>query len=156
MGADRVAVVVHPQSVVHSMVEFVDGSFKAQLGVTDMRHPIQYALTWPDRLAAALPAFDPVAAGPLTFEEPDLERFPCLALAYRALGAGGAAPAVLNAANEVAVAAFLDGRAGFGQIPSVVAAALERHAGDPADGIEDLVAADRSARATAGRALERH
>jgi len=149
LGPDRIRVVVHPKSVVHSMVEFVDGSFKAQLGITDMRHPIQYALTWPDRLETDLPPFDPVACGPLSFEAPDLEGFPCLGLAYAALEARGAAPAVLNAANEVAVQAFLDGRAGFNDIPAVIRGALERHGADPAAGLDDLFAADARARDTA-------
>ena len=154
LDADRIEVVVHPTSVVHSMIEFVDGSFKAQLGVTDMRHPIQYALTWPQRWASALPPFDPVAAGPLEFERPDLERFPCLALAYRALKDGGAAPAVLNAANEVAVEAFLEGRLGFAGIPRTIEAVVERHGGDAADSLEDVLAADARARATTVRLLK--
>ena len=154
LGPDRIRVVVHPKSVVHSMVEFVDGSFKAQLGVTDMRHPIQYALTWPERWEADLPAFDPVAAGPLEFEDPDLERFPCLGLAFRALEAGGAAPAVLNAANEVAVAGFLDGKLGFTEIPTVVAGTLDRHGNEPFGSVTALREADRRARQTAGGLIE--
>jgi len=154
LDADRIEVVVHPTSVVHSMIELVDGSFKAQLGVTDMRHPIQYALTWPQRWASALPPFDPVAAGPLEFERPDLERFPCLALAYRALKDGGAAPAVLNAANEIAVEAFLEGRLGFAGIPRMIEAAVERHGGDAADSLDDVLAADARARATTVRLLK--
>jgi 1-deoxy-D-xylulose-5-phosphate reductoisomerase len=153
VAGDRIRVVIHPQSVVHSMVEMVDGSFKAQLGVTDMRHPIQYALTWPERRRSDLPAFDPVAAGPLTFESPDVERFPCLALAYRALAHGGAAPAVLSAANEVAVAAFLDGRARYLDIPEVIARSLDAHASDRASGIDDILAADARARRTAADLL---
>ncbi|HEX5044916.1 MAG TPA: 1-deoxy-D-xylulose-5-phosphate reductoisomerase [Candidatus Polarisedimenticolaceae bacterium] len=153
LPGDRIRVLVHPGSVVHSMVEFVDGSFKAQLGVTDMQAPIQYALTWPERCPTGLPPFDPVAAGPLVFEEPDVQRFPCLSLAYAALSAGGAAPAVLNAANEVAVAAFLEGRAGFLDIPAVVEAALARHASHPAGSLDDLLEADRLARETAAAAL---
>ncbi len=150
---ERIRVVIHPSSAVHSMVEFLDGSFKAQLGITDMRHPIQYALSWPQRWPTSLPPFDPVAAGPLVFEEPDRERFPCLDLAYRAIEAGGAAPAVMNAANEVAVQAFLDRRAGFGDIPRVIRAALDRHAGDPGDSLDEVLAADARARETASRAL---
>ena len=153
LPGDRIRVLVHPGSVVHSMVELVDGSFKAQLGVTDMRHPIQYALTWPERRESPLPPFDPVAAGPLTFEEPDPLRFPCLSLAYDALAAGGAAPAVLNAANEVAVAAFLDGRTGFLDIPEVVRTALDRHASHPAGSLDDLLEADRLGREAATAAL---
>ncbi len=153
VGPDRIRVVVHPQSVVHSMVELVDGSFKAQLGVTDMRHPIQYALTWPERVASPLPPFDPMAVGRLDFESPDVVRFPCLELGYRAISAGGAAPAVLNAANEVAVAAFLDGAARFTDIPRVVEHALERWSGLPAEGVDALLDADRRARAGAARML---
>ena len=153
VGAERIRVVVHPQSIVHSMVELIDGSFKAQLGITDMRHPIQYALSWPDRWETPLPPFDPVEAGKLEFEAPDVERFPCLGLAFRALAAGGAAPAVLNAANEVAGQAFLDGRAGFMDIPAVIATALDRHAADPAASIEELVEADARARRTAEQRL---
>jgi 1-deoxy-D-xylulose-5-phosphate reductoisomerase len=151
--AERVRVVIHPTSVVHSMVELVDGSFKAQLGITDMRHPIQYALAWPERWPTELPPFDPVAAGPLEFEEPDLDRFPCLALAYRALAAGGAAAAALNAANEVAVQAFLEGRVGFDDIPRSIRAALDEHAHEAADGVDELLAVDARARRTAQRAL---
>ena len=155
LGGERIRVVIHPKSVVHSMVEFVDGSFKAQLGVTDMRHPIQYALTWPERWTSDLPLFDPVRSGPLEFDEPDLERFPCLGLAYRALQAGGAAPAVLNAANEVAVGAFLEGRARFTDIPAAISAALERHAGDPADTLNDVMDADARTRVSTSEWLAR-
>ncbi len=150
---EKIRVVIHPKSVVHSMVEFVDGSFKAQLGVTDMRHPIQYALSWPERWPAALPPFDPVAAGPLEFEAPDTERFPCLPLAYRALESGGAAAAVLNASNEVAVEAFLDGRLAFLDIPVVIRETLDRHENDPAANLEELVGVDASARAAAAAAV---
>jgi 1-deoxy-D-xylulose-5-phosphate reductoisomerase len=146
LPADRIRVAVHPGSVVHSMVEFVDGSFKAQLGITDMRHPIQYALSWPDRWKTDLPPFDPVEAGPLLFEAPDMLRFPCLGLAYQALEAGGAAPAVLNAANEVAVQAFLEGRTTFMNIPAVIAETLASHGGEAADSLEDLLVADAAAR----------
>jgi len=150
----RIRVVVHPQSIVHSMVEFVDGSFKAQLGITDMRHPIQYAMSWPERWETRLRPFDPIAAGRLDFEAPDRERFPCLGLAFDAVAAGGAATAVLNAANEVAVGAFLDERIGFVDIPAIIRGALDRHAGDPADGLDALLAADRAARTTAGTILD--
>jgi len=153
VGPDRIRVVVHPESVVHSLVEFVDGSFKAQLGVTDMRHPIQYALTYPRRLPSTLPPFDLVAAGPLHFEAPDPENFPCLALAYEALARGGAAPAVLNAANEIAVEAFLAHRAGFLDIPATIRGALERHGDAAATTLDDILAADRLARKTAADLL---
>jgi 1-deoxy-D-xylulose-5-phosphate reductoisomerase len=136
-------------------VEFVDGSFKAQLGITDMRHPIQYALSYPDRWVTQLPAFDPVAAGPLEFDRPDLERFPCLGLAFRALEAGGAATAVMNAANEVAVDAFLGGRVRFVEIPRVISRTLERHASESAASLDELLEADRRARTTAAEIVER-
>ena len=126
---ERIDVVVHPQSIVHSMVEFVDGSVLAQLGMPDMGIPILYALTYPDRLPCPAPALDLVELGALTFEAPDEAAFPCLALARRAGRAGGAAPLVLNAANEVAVAAFLDGRCGFADIPQADRRALEAHDG---------------------------
>jgi 1-deoxy-D-xylulose-5-phosphate reductoisomerase len=119
-----------------------------------MRHPIQYALTWPERLATDLPPFDPVEAGPLVFEAPDPERFPCLGLAYRALEAGGAAPAVLNAANEVAVETFLAGRCGFLDIAPTIERVLGEHGGDLARGVEDLLAIDARARSSARQSLE--
>jgi len=153
VGPDRIRIVVHPKSVVHSLVEFADGSFKAQLGVTDMRHPIQYALTHPSREPGMLRRFDLVAAGSLTFEEPDTESFPCLGLAYEALRLGGAAPAVLNAANEIAVEAFLAGRAGFLDIPETIRKTLDRHAGLPSATLDDILAADRLARQAATHAL---
>jgi 1-deoxy-D-xylulose-5-phosphate reductoisomerase len=153
VGPDRIRVVVHPESVVHSLVEFVDGSLKAQLGVTDMRHPIQYALTYPSRLPSTLPPFDLVAASPLHFEAPDPDNFPCLGLAIEALTIGGAAPAVVNAANEVAVSAFLERRAGFLDIPAAIRGALKRHGAAPADTLDDIFAADRLARATAADLL---
>ena len=153
VGPDRIRVVVHPESVVHSLVEFVDGSFKAQLGMTDMRHPIQYALTYPQRLPSTLTSFDLVAAGPLRFEAPDHENFPCLALAVESLRRGGAAPAVANAANEVAVEAFLAHRAGFLDIPATIRGALDLHAGAAAATLDDILAADRLARKTAADLL---
>ena len=125
--ADRIDVLVHPQSIVHSMVELSDGSVIAQLGVTDMRLPIQYACSYPDRWDAALPRLDLVKAGRLDFHEPDHGRFPCLGLAYRALREGGTAPVVLNAANEVAVASFLEGRLGFTSIPTLIERTLNAH-----------------------------
>jgi 1-deoxy-D-xylulose-5-phosphate reductoisomerase len=155
LGPDSIRVVVHAKSVVHSMVEFVDGSFKAQLGITDMRHPIQYALSYPERWSTQLPPFDPVAAGPLEFDRPDVERFPCLGLAFRALEGGGAATAVMNAANEVAVQAFLEGRVRFVEISRVISDALDRHAAEPAASLEDLLRADRRARITAAEIVDR-
>ena len=123
--ADQIDVVVHPQSVVHSLVELRDGSQIAQLGVTDMRLPIQYAFSYPERWDSDLPALDLAACGRLEFFRPDTERFPCLALAYRALRGGAALPVALNAANEVAVEAFLDAALAFTDIPVVIGAALD-------------------------------
>ena len=125
--ADQIDVVVHPQSVVHSMVELTDGSVIAQLGVTDMRLPIQYAFSYPERWTAALPSLDLVGAGRLDFTPPDTRAFPCLALAYRALAAERSLPVVLNAANEVAVARFLDGRIGFPAIAHVIDQTMAAH-----------------------------
>ncbi len=146
LPASRIDVVVHPQSVVHSMVEFRDGSVVAQLGHADMRHPIQYSLTWPERWDGVTERLDPVAMPPLTFEEPDREAFRCLALAYRALEQGGDTPARLNAANEVAVAAFLDGGLSFTDIPRVIEATLEREASGPVQELGELLDVDRRAR----------
>jgi 1-deoxy-D-xylulose-5-phosphate reductoisomerase len=147
--ADRISVIVHPQSVVHSMVELVDGSVIAQMGVTDMRHPIQYALTYPERRPGSSGSLDLSAVSELTFEEPDLEKFPCLALAYDALRTGGTMPAVLNAANEVAVEAFLGEKIGFYDIPRIIEATMGRHAVTAADSLSRILAADSEARETA-------
>lgn len=126
MPPERVDVLIHPQSIIHSMVEYVDGSTLAQLGPADMRTPIACAYAWPDRLAWDAPALDLTRSGPLTFEEPDLDRFPALGIAKQALRSGGMAPAAMNAANEVAVAAFLDRKIGFLDIAATVAETLER------------------------------
>jgi len=123
---DRVQVVVHPQSVVHSLVQYVDGSVLAQLGNPDMRTPIAHALAWPERMASGVAPLDLLAVRHLDFREPGLDRFPCLGLAYRAAETGGTAPAILNAANEVAVAAFLERRIRYLDIPRVVEGTLER------------------------------
>ena len=131
VGPDQIEVLVHPQSVVHSLVELADGSIIAQLGVTDMRLPIQYAFSYPDRWPGPLPSLDLARAGRLDFAAPDTVAFPCLGLAYRALQAGRSLPVVLNAANEVAVAWFLDGRIGFPSIPLVIARTMDAHR--PAD-----------------------
>jgi 1-deoxy-D-xylulose-5-phosphate reductoisomerase len=138
----QVQVIVHPQSIVHSMVEYVDGSVIAQLGVADMGIPILYAFTYPGRLPAAADRLDLTRVGALTFEEPDVERFPCLALARRALGEGGIAPVVLNAANEVAVAAFLAGQIRFIEIPELIDRALGQVPARRLDDIETCVEVD--------------
>ncbi len=143
---ERIDVVVHPQSIVHSMVEFVDRSVLAQLGMPDMGIPILYALTYPDRLPCPAPPLDLVALGTLTFEAPDEHAFPCLALARQAGRTGGAAPLVLNAANEVAVAAFLDGRCGFMDVPRLIGDALEAHAGAVVDDLGECLALDGAVR----------
>jgi 1-deoxy-D-xylulose-5-phosphate reductoisomerase len=148
-NADRISVIVHPQSVVHSMVEFGDGSVIAQMGVTDMRHPIQYALTYPDRKAGCLPPLDLTAIGSLTFEQPDMERFPCLELAYSALRKGGTMPAILNAANEIAVAAFLGKQIGFSEIAKINRTVMETCEPSASDSIDAVVAADKIARSKA-------
>ena len=124
---DQIDVVIHPQSVVHSLVEFVDGSILAQLGVTDMRLPIQYAFSYPERWTAPLPPLDLARAGRLDFDTPDTDSFPCLRLAYRALDAERSLPVVLNAANEIAVARFLDGRLAFTAIPHVIEQTMNAH-----------------------------
>lgn len=151
--ADRISVIVHPQSVIHSMVELVDGSVIAQMGVTDMRHPIQYALTYPERQKGSLNSLDLASISQLTFEQPDLEKFPCLALAYDALRKGGTMPAVLNAANEVAVEAFLKGRIGFYDISRIIASAMGGHEPEAADSLETILAADSEAREIANTLL---
>ena len=125
--ADQIDVVIHPQSVVHSMIELTDGSIIAQLGITDMRLPIQYAFSYPDRWPAPLPSLDLARAGTLEFDTPDTQAFPCLRLAYRALDAERSLPVVLNAANEVAVARFLDGRISFTSIPVVIERTMDAH-----------------------------
>jgi 1-deoxy-D-xylulose-5-phosphate reductoisomerase len=145
-SADEIDIFVHPQSVVHSMIEMVDGSIIAQLGVTDMRHAIQYALTYPERRPAEIPPLDLTLLGKLEFFAPDIEKFPCVTLAYDALRRGGTAPAVLNAANEVAVAAFLDEKIRFGDIPRLIRAACEAHTPQPASSLDTVLAADRWAR----------
>lgn len=146
---DKIKVVIHPQSVVHSLVEYQDGSVLAQLGQPDMRLPIALALGYPERLPSALPSLNITSMGPLTFAEPDLERFPALGLAYQAGQAGGTSPAALNAANEVAVEAFLQGGLDYLGIAACVAAVLDRHQGGPAASVAAVLEADRWARQTA-------
>lgn len=143
---EQIQVVVHPQSVIHSLVEYVDGSVLAQLGNPDMRTPIAYAMAYPERIDAGVPSLDLFKIARLDFEAPDFERFPCLQLAYAALRAGGTAPAILNAANEVAVAAFLDRRLSFLGIPRLIEATLAALPAGPEGSLADVLTADAEAR----------
>jgi 1-deoxy-D-xylulose-5-phosphate reductoisomerase len=151
LGIGSIDVVIHPQSIVHSMVEFVDGSVLAQMSHSDMRFPIQYALTWPERLAGSLPPLEFAKLGKLDFEEPRYDVFPALDLARQAAGRGGVVPAALNAANEVAVAEFLAGRIAFPRIWEIVAAVLDETPDAPAPDLETVLAADGAARRSAQR-----
>lgn len=153
--ADEVDIAVHPQSIVHSMVEFIDGSVLAQLGLTDMRIPIQYALTYPERWPCALPSLDIHKLSRLEFLEPDRDKFQCLDLAYRALRAGGTAPAVLNAANEVAVESFLNNKIGFDGIPRIIASVLDAHPPEEASSLDAVLSADAWARKKAWELADR-
>jgi len=146
LASSQIDVVIHPQSVVHSMVELVDGSIIAQLGVTDMRLPIQYAFSYPERWPAPVPSLDLFRAGHLEFEAPDTRAFPCLRLAYRALELAASVPVVLNAANEVAVARFLDGRLAFPAIPLVIERAMDAHKVVEVRTLAEVRAIDRWAR----------
>jgi 1-deoxy-D-xylulose-5-phosphate reductoisomerase len=148
---EQIQVVVHPQSVIHSLVEYTDGSVLAQLGNPDMRTPIAYALAYPERIDAGVPSLDLFQIARLDFEAPDFDRFPCLELAYEALRAGGTAPAVLNAANEVAVAAFLDRRLPFLGIPRLIEATLKAVPSGPEGSLADVLLADAEARRVASR-----
>jgi len=148
-GADEIDILVHPESVVHSMIEMIDGSVIAQMGITDMRHAIQYALTYPARHSCQLPPLDLTAISSLHFEAPDLERFPCIPLAYRALSEGGTLPAAMNAANEEAVSAFIDQQISLTEIPQVVETVMNSHMNQPAHDIETILAADHRARLAA-------
>ncbi len=152
--AERIEIVIHPQSVIHSMVDYVDGSMLAQLGPSDMRVPIAHCLAWPDRMATPMETLDLVKLGRLDFEAPDEVRFPALRLARAAVEAGGARPAILNAANEIAVAAFLAGRIGFLQIAAIVEDILTRY--DPAapDTLDAVLAVDAEARRLAGERVK--
>jgi len=152
-GEERIDVVIHPQSIVHSLVEFRDGNVLAQLSRPDMREPIRYCLGWPERLEADTPQLDLPSVSPLTFEPPDTQRFPCLDLARQALRRGGGAPAVLNAANEIAVAAFLAERLPFTGISEVVASALERAGSVEAGSLEAAIEADAVGRRLASEML---
>src|SRR4030095_15105424 len=146
MTARQIDVVIHPQSTVHSLVELTDGSVSAQLGPTDMRLPIQYAFSYPERWASKLPSLDLVHAGRLDFDQPDREAFPCLGLAYRALEAARSLPVVLNAANEVAVSRFLAGRLGFAATPGLIEQTMEAHQTAEVSTLAAVRAVDRWAR----------
>jgi len=153
---EQIEVVIHPESIVHSLVEYVDGSVLAQLGNPDMRTPLAQALAWPERVAAGVSPLDLAQIGTLNFEAPDRSCFPCLDLAYQALDAGGTAPATLNAANEIAVAAFLERRLGFLDISGVCAETLARLPVRAVDSLDDALEADRAARSLARGYMERH
>jgi 1-deoxy-D-xylulose-5-phosphate reductoisomerase len=150
---DTIEVVIHPQSIIHSLVSYADGSVLAQLGNPDMRTPIAHALAWPDRMASGVDPLDLAAIGTLDFHAPDLHRFPCLGLAFRAMRAGGSAAATLNAANEVAVQAFLDREIAFMAIPGLVESVLDAATWNPAIRLEDIMSADTEARALARKAV---
>ena len=154
-GPDEIDIVVHPESVVHSMIELVDGSVIAQMGITDMRHAIQYALTFPERYSCELPPLDLASLSTLHFEAPDLERFPCIALAYRALREGGTLPAAMNAANEEAVQAFIDERICLTDIPQVIEEVMNQHRIHPVSGLSVVLDADASARVLANNEIEK-
>jgi 1-deoxy-D-xylulose-5-phosphate reductoisomerase len=143
---DKVDIMVHPQSIVHSMVEFIDGSVIAQLGTTDMRQPIQYALTYPERLVTCVPGLDWKSVARLEFMPPDMAKFPCMRLAYQAIKAGGVAPAVLNAADEIAVQAFLDHQIPFTDIPRLIEDALSGYQGGDGVSVESVMETDAWAR----------
>ncbi|HCN90857.1 MAG TPA: 1-deoxy-D-xylulose-5-phosphate reductoisomerase, partial [Oxalobacteraceae bacterium] len=147
--ADQIEVVIHPQSVIHSLVSYVDGSVLAQLGNPDMRTPIAHALAYPERIASGVAQIDLAQIACLTFERPDFKRFPCLKLAYDALQAGGTAPAILNAANEIAVQAFLDGQIGFRAIDQLIARVMDKLPHSEVTDIEALREQDRRAREVA-------
>ena len=153
MPSDKISVVVHPQSIIHSMVEYIDGCVMAQLGTPDMRAPIAYALAWPERCESGIPKLDLAKIGTLTFEKPDMERFPALRLAFDALKAGRTYPAVLNAANEIAVAAFLDKKIRFIEIAETVEKTLQSHTAYTPVELDDYLQADQWARDTAKKLI---
>ena len=156
LPGDRIAVHIHPQSIVHSMVEYIDGSVMAQLVIPDMKGPIAYALSYPERLSLDLPPLDLCQLGSLTFKEPDHNLFPCLPLAYQVLQAGDSFPTVLNAANEVAVEAFLSEQIAFTAIAEIIQSTLDRHQGIKLSHIDDVLHVDRWARDTARILLSQH
>jgi len=153
-SADDIQVVVHPQSVIHSLVEYVDGSVLAQLGNPDMRTPIAYGLAYPERIDSGVASLDLFKVATMNFVEPDFERFSCLALAYQALRTAGTAPAVLNAANEIAVAAFLDKKVAFLDIPRIISETLESIPVNAVNDLEDVIEADLAARRVAQQRIE--
>jgi 1-deoxy-D-xylulose-5-phosphate reductoisomerase len=155
IDAERIEVLVHPQSIVHSLVDYLDGSMLAQLGNPDMRTALAHGLAWPGRIDAGVPPLDLAALSRLDFEKPDLQAFPCLGLAYAALRAGGTAPAILNAANEVAVCAFLESRLPFLAIADLIEATLSALPAEPADELAVLLECDARARRKAGELLDR-
>jgi 1-deoxy-D-xylulose-5-phosphate reductoisomerase len=146
---ENIEVLIHPQSIVHSLVEFVDGSVKAQLGMPDMKIPIQYALTYPDRISSDYPRLDLSILKTLTFESPDFEKFECLKLAYEVIKLGGSYPVVLNAANEVAVEMFLNRMIKFNEIPALIKRTLEKHNNHSLNDIDSIVETDIESRETA-------
>jgi 1-deoxy-D-xylulose-5-phosphate reductoisomerase len=155
---ENIEVLIHPQSIIHSMVEFADGSVKAQLGVPDMKIPIQYAITYPDRVTSDFPRLNLTTLRHLTFETPDFEKFECLKLAYEVIKLGGSYPVVLNAANEAAVDLFLSERIKFSEIPCLINSALEKHKGSNILEIENIIEIDKWSRqhvySTAGAAYQ--
>jgi 1-deoxy-D-xylulose-5-phosphate reductoisomerase len=154
LNPDAVRVVIHPQSIVHALVEYADGSVLAQMSRPDMRVPIAQALGWPERIDSGVAGIDLIQIAKLSFEDPDFERFPCLNLAQSAARSGGTMPAVLNAANEIAVAAFLARRLNFAGIAGVIESVLQQHEAGPVTSLSDALAADAWARERAARALD--
>jgi len=152
---EEIAIVVHPESIVHSMIELIDGSVIAQMGITDMRHAIQYALTYPERLSSELSPLDLTALSALHFEPPDVDRFPCISLAYRALREGGTLPAAMNAANEEAVQAFIEEQICLTDIPLVIGAVMNGHYNQAANELDIILEADRTARLSAANEIQK-
>jgi 1-deoxy-D-xylulose-5-phosphate reductoisomerase len=151
--AEQIEIVIHPQSIIHSLVQYVDGSVIAELGNPDMRTPIAHALAYPERVTSGVEALDLFKVATLNFERPDFDRFPCLELAYRALRAGNSAPATLNAANEIAVQAFLDGKISFTAIPKIIASVMDASPLLTLASLEDVLGADNAARRMAEQAI---
>jgi len=155
VGPDQVQIVIHPQSIIHSLVEYTDGSMLAQLGNPDMRTPIAHALAWPDRMESGVTSLDLFEIARLDFKVPDTDRFPCLQLAERAIRTGGTTPAILNAANEIAVAAFLDKKIAFTGIPEIIAGVLDELPATADDTLDSILDADVRAREAASRLVTR-